>query len=63
MYKYSSGTTTLVQTLLNKREKYNKYQNLLKTDSYESFIPGKYQDAHEYYNQLINNLTELFDAR
>ena len=29
MYKYSSGTTTLVQTLSGKREKYNKYQSLL----------------------------------
>ena len=49
--------------LSSKREKYDKYQNLLKTDSHESFVPGKYQNANEYYNQLINNLTELFDAR
>ena len=61
---YSSDTTTLVQTLSSKREKYNKYQCLLlKTDMHESFVPGRYQDAHEYYNQLINNLTELFDTR
>ena len=57
MYRYNSGTTTLLlesldQTLSSKREKYKKYQNLLlKTDT------------HEYYVQLVNNLTELFDAR
>ena len=45
------------------KEKYNKYQSLLlKTDTYESFVPDRYQDAHEYYVQLVNNLTELFDA-
>ena len=69
MYRYSSGTTTLlseslVQTLSSKREKYNKYQSLLlKTGMHESFVPDRYQDAHEYYIQLVNNLTELFDAR
>ena len=65
----SSGTTTLsseslVQTLSSKREKYNKYQSLLlKTDTHESFVPDRYQDAHEYYVQLVNNLTELFHPR
>ena len=64
MHRYSSCTSTLVQTLLSKREKYNKYQSLLlKTHMHESFVPGRYHDAHEYYIQLINNLTELFDAR
>ena len=69
MYRYSSGTTTLsseslVQTLSSKREKYNKYQSLLlKTDMRESFVPDRYQDDHDYYVQLVNNLTELFDAR
>ena len=69
MYRYSSGTITLlseslVQTLSSKREKYNKYQSLLlKTDTHESFVPDRYQDVHEYYVQLVNNLTELFDAK
>ena len=69
LYRYSSGTITLsseslVQTLSNKREKYNKYQSLLlKTDTHESSVPDRYQDAHEYYVQLVNNLTELLDAR
>ena len=30
---------------------------------HESFVPDKYQDAHECYVELVNNLTELFDAR
>ena len=64
MHRYSSDTTTLLQTLVSKREKHKKYQGLLlKTDTHESFVPGRYQDALEYYIQLINNLTELFDAR
>lgn len=63
MYRYSSDTTTLVQTLSCKREKYNKYQSLLKTDTHESLVPDRYQDAHEYYIQLFNNLTELFDVK
>ena len=69
MYRYSSGTTTLlseflVQTLSSKREKYNKYQSLLlKTDTHESFVPDRYQDAHGYCVKLVNNLSELFDAR
>ena len=47
-----------------KEKKYNKYQSLfLETDMHESFVPGRYQDAHEYYIQLVNNLTELFDTR
>ena len=47
-----------------KEKKYNKYQSLfLQTDMHESFVPGRYQDAHEYYIQLVNNLTELFDTR
>ena len=47
-----------------KEKKYNKYQSLfLQTDMHESFVPGRYQDAHEYYIQLVNTLTELFDAR
>ena len=63
-YRYSSGTTTLVQALSNEIEKYNKYQSLLlKTDTHESFVPGRYQNAYVYYIQLVNNLTELFDAR
>ena len=51
MYRYSSGITTLlseslVQTLSSKREKYNKYQSLLlKTDTHESFVHDRYQDA------------------
>ena len=69
MYRYNSSTTTLlseslVKLLSSKREKYNKYQSLLlKTDTHESFVPDRYQDAHEYYVLLVNNLTELFDAR
>ena len=69
MYMYSSSTITLplkslLQSLSNKREKYNKYQSLLlKTDTHELFVPDRYQDAHEYYVQLVNNLTELFDTR
>ena len=31
----------------------------MKTDTHESFVPGRYQDAQEYYVQLVNNLTEL----
>ena len=47
-----------------KEKKYNKYQSLfLQTNRNESFVPGIYQDAHEYYIQLVNNLTELFDTR
>ena len=47
-----------------KEKKYNKYQSLLlKTDMHESFVPDRYQDIHEYYVLLVNNLTELFDAR
>ena len=47
-----------------KEKKYNKYKSLLlQTDMHESFVPDRYQDAHEYYIQLVNNLTELFDAR
>ena len=46
---YSSSTTTLGQTLSSKREKYNKYHSLLiETDTRELFVPGKYQDAHEF---------------
>ena len=64
MHRYSSGTTILVQTLSSKKEKYNKYQSLLlKTDIHKWFVPGRYQDIHKYYIQLINNLTELFDVR
>ena len=69
MYRYSSGTTklpseSLVQTLSSKREKYIKYQSLLlQTNTNESFIPGRYQGVHEYYIQLVNNLTKLFDVR
>ena len=65
----SSGITTLsseslVLALSSKREKYNKYQSLLlKTDTCESFVPDRYQEAHEYYVQLVNNLTELFHPR
>ena len=33
-----------------KEKKYNKYKSLLmQTDMHESFVPGRYQDAHEYY--------------
>ena len=69
MYMYSSGTITLpseslVQNLSSKEKKYNKYKSLLlQTDKHESYVPGRYQDAHEYYIQLVNNLTELFNAR
>ena len=69
MYRYSSGTRKLpsaflVQTLSSKREKYIKYQSLLlQTNTNESFVPGRNQGAHEYYIQLVNNLTKLFDVR
>ena len=47
-----------------KEKKYNKYKSLfLQTDMNESFVPGRYEDAHEYYIQLVNNLTELFNTR
>ena len=47
-----------------KEKKYNKYKSLLfQTDMHKSFVLCRYQDAHEYYIQLVNNLMELFDAR
>ena len=56
---YNSGTTTLVQTLSSKREKYNKYQSLLlKTDVHESFVPGRYQDTHEYSTFILQLITQ-----
>ena len=67
MYRYSSSTTklpseSLVQTLSSKREKNpNKFHSLL-MQTY-MHVPGSYQDGHEYYIQVVNNLTELFDAR
>ena len=37
-----------------KEKKYNKCQSLfLQTDIHESFVPGRYQDGHEYYIQLV----------
>ena len=65
MYRYSSDMTTLVQILLSKREKYNKY---IRAYYWKQILMNHLflvdtQDAHEYYIQLINNLTELFDAR
>ena len=59
MHRYNSDTTTLVQTLSSKREKYNKYQSLLlKTDMHESFVPGRYQGAHEYSTFILQLITQ-----
>ena len=59
IHRYNSDTTTLVQTLSSKREKYNKYQSLLlKTDVYESFVPGRYQDTHEYSTFILQLITQ-----
>ena len=64
MVRTTLSSESLVQTLSSKEKNYNKYKSLLlQTDKHESCVPGKYQNDHEYYIQLVNNLTELFDAR
>ena len=33
-------------------------EHSISIETHESFIPGQYNDAHEYYIQLINRLIE-----
>ena len=65
MYRYIAVVQQhLLKLYRVKEKKYNKHQSLLlNTGTHESFVPGRCQDAHEYYIQLVNNLTELFDVK